>query len=110
MSLYMMVFMGTTPIGSPLVGWVAEQFGPRWSVGVGAIASVLVAAAAAVWVKRSWHVEVHYSLLHRPHLLLDGPAERNARRASARRAERAERDLVRATLGGTEAEQGSQTA
>ena len=29
MGLYMLVFLGGTPLGSPLVGWAAEQFGPR---------------------------------------------------------------------------------
>lgn len=78
MSLYMMVFLGTTPIGSPLVGWVAEAWGPRWSVGVGAIASILVAVVAALWVGRSWHVEVRYSLRRRPYVRVTGPTERHA--------------------------------
>ncbi|MCK6210729.1 MFS transporter [Georgenia sp. EYE_87] len=105
MSLYMMVFLGTTPIGSPIVGWVAEAWGPRWSVGVGAIASVLVAVVAALWAKRSWHVTVHYSLRSRPHLVLVGPRER-----SVQHAEREERDRTRAALGAQEARQGSETA
>jgi MFS family permease len=105
MSLYMMVFMGATPIGSPIVGWISEAFGPRWSVGVGAIASILVAVGAAVWVKRSWHVRVHYQLAHRPHLVVDGPRERYVRRS-----ERAERELTRATLAKDEAQHVNETA
>lgn len=79
MSLYMMVFMGTTPIGSPLVGWVAETFGARWSVGVGAIASMMAAALAALWVRKHWNIEVRYHLRSRPHLVIEGPRERAAR-------------------------------
>ena len=60
MSLYLMVFLGTTPLGSPLVGWVAEAWGARWSVGIGAIASILVALAAMLWARRAWHVELRY--------------------------------------------------
>lgn len=105
MALYMMVFLGTTPIGAPIVGWVAESFGPRWSVGVGAIASILVAVGAALWAKRSWHVEVRYSLLHRPHLIMNGPRERFAREA-----ERVEREHTRAALAAQEARHGSETA
>ena len=41
--IYFMVFTGGSPIGSPLVGWVAEQFGTRWSMALGA-ASVLATA------------------------------------------------------------------
>lgn len=78
MSLYMMVFLGTTPVGSPVVGWIADTWGARWSVGAGAIASVLVAVVAAVWVGRSWHVEISYSLRRRPYLVISGPTERYA--------------------------------
>ncbi|GAA4415558.1 MFS transporter [Georgenia halophila] len=105
MSLYMMVFLGTTPIGAPIVGWIAEEFGPRWSVGVGGIASVLIAVIAGLWVKRSWHVHFQYSLRHRPHLVMVGPRER-----STRAAEREERERTRHELGAQEARQSSETA
>jgi MFS family permease len=68
MSLYLIVFLGATPLGSPLVGWVAETFGARWSIGVGSIASLVVACAAAVWAIRSWDLQVRYRLRPRPHL------------------------------------------
>jgi MFS family permease len=35
MALYMTVLMGGTPIGSPLIGWVGQTFGARWSLIVG---------------------------------------------------------------------------
>ena len=41
--IYFMVFTGGSPIGSPLIGWVAEHFGTRWSMALGA-ASVLATA------------------------------------------------------------------
>jgi MFS family permease len=51
MSLYMLVFLGGTPLGAPVIGWVAEQFGPRWSLIVGgavsAVASVVIALLLA---------------------------------------------------------------
>ena len=38
MALYLAIFMGGTPIGAPLLGWVAEHFGARWTlVGGGAL-------------------------------------------------------------------------
>ncbi len=49
MALYGMIFLGTTPVGAPLVGWVGEAFGARWSLLVGAIASVLVSVVATAW-------------------------------------------------------------
>lgn len=60
MSLYLMVFLGTTPIGSPLVGWIAQTWGARWSVGVGAIAAVVVATAGILWARRAFQVELRY--------------------------------------------------
>jgi MFS family permease len=36
MAIYMGIFLGCTPLGAPLVGWVADTFGPRWALGVGA--------------------------------------------------------------------------
>jgi MFS family permease len=45
MALYGLVFLGSTPIGGPIVGWISQQFGPRYGLAVGGVASVLVAAA-----------------------------------------------------------------
>jgi MFS family permease len=52
MAIYMAIFMGGTPIGAPIVGWVANEFGPRWSVGVGAAAGVAAAAVGLLWLVR----------------------------------------------------------
>lgn len=60
MAFYLMVLLGSTPIGSPLVGWIGEVLGPRWSVGVGAILTVAVALVAMAWARRRWDVEIHY--------------------------------------------------
>jgi MFS family permease len=47
MSLYAMVFLGSTPIGSPLVGWLADVAGPRSGLFAGAAAAI----AAAVYAR-----------------------------------------------------------
>jgi MFS family permease len=46
MSLYMMVFVGGTPIGGPVMGWVTDTYGAR----VGFLSGGLVSAAAAATV------------------------------------------------------------
>jgi MFS family permease len=46
MALYSMVFIGSTPIGAPLVGWVAEEVGPRAGLVLGAAAALTAAAGA----------------------------------------------------------------
>jgi len=51
MALYMMIFMGGTPLGAPLVGWVGETFGARWTLVLGGGMTILgVAAAAGVYL------------------------------------------------------------
>jgi MFS family permease len=45
-SLFMMVFMGGTPLGSPLLGWISDTFGPR--VGMLTAGAVCLAATTAV--------------------------------------------------------------
>jgi len=47
MALRVGIALGGTPIGAPIVGWVANHFGPRWALGVGA-ASGFAAALVAV--------------------------------------------------------------
>jgi len=41
MALWAVAFMGTTPVGGPLVGWVAERLGPRYGLGLGGLAALL---------------------------------------------------------------------
>jgi len=54
MALYSVVFLGSTPIGAPLVGWVAEELGPRTGMVLGAGAALVAAAGAqAFWHRRA---------------------------------------------------------
>ncbi|WP_329273428.1 MFS transporter [Streptomyces sp. NBC_01451] len=46
MALFMMVFMGGTPLGAPVVGWITDAYGPRVGLAFGGI----VATAAALTV------------------------------------------------------------
>jgi MFS family permease len=66
MALYMAIFMGGTPVGAPLIGWIAEQFGPRWTIGIGAVAVGLVLVAVSVWLARVENVRVSYESQRRP--------------------------------------------
>jgi MFS family permease len=44
MAIYMAIVQGCTPLGAPLVGWVANHYGARWSLMVGAAAGLLATA------------------------------------------------------------------
>jgi MFS family permease len=48
MALWAVAFLGTTPVGGPLVGWVAQEVGPRWALALGGVAA-LVASAYGRW-------------------------------------------------------------
>ncbi len=77
MSLYTMIFLGATPFGAPIVGWIGETFGARWSLGVGAIGCVAVAIVIGVWGKLRWNLRLQVE--RNPYRLRAiGPVERKA--------------------------------
>lgn len=53
MALYILVFLGSTPIGGPIVGWVADAWGPRAAVGLGGVSCFAGAAVTAVSLSRT---------------------------------------------------------
>jgi MFS family permease len=44
MALWTVAFLGSTPIGGPIIGWVAENASPRWALALGAAAALAAAA------------------------------------------------------------------
>ncbi len=68
MALYMAIFMGGTPIGAPMIGWIGEHIGPRWTIGIGSIAVGITLAVVAVWLARHENVRVSYESQRRPRL------------------------------------------
>ncbi|MGX8907742.1 MFS transporter [Streptomyces netropsis] len=52
MSLFMMVFMGGTPLGAPLVGWVTDAYGARVGFLAGGVVSLLAASAIGFTLAR----------------------------------------------------------
>lgn len=91
MALYQVVLMGSTPIGAPIVGWISANIHPRWGIGVGAIASIIVSIAALIWVRKHWNVKFEYRREPRPQLVIIGPAE-HAERKEAESAQRRKRE------------------
>ncbi|MFY1635742.1 MFS transporter [Solwaraspora sp. WMMB335] len=52
MALWVLVFLGTNPVGAPIIGWVAEHFGAGASIWLGGVISFLVTGAALAWQLR----------------------------------------------------------
>jgi MFS family permease len=46
MALYGLLFLGTTPVGGPVMGWIAEAWGPRVGLAIGGALSLAAALAA----------------------------------------------------------------
>ena len=52
MALYMTIVMGGTPVGSPFIGWVGQQFGARWTLLGGGMLTILgVVIAVALFAR-----------------------------------------------------------
>jgi MFS family permease len=61
MALWTVAFLGSTPFGGPLIGWIGENIGPRWALALGGVAA-LAAAAFGAWVFRgAWTAEASAS-------------------------------------------------
>jgi MFS family permease len=72
MGIYMLVFLGGTPIGSPLTGWVAQEFGTRLALAAGGIISVVATVAIGLLVARHRGVPVRTYLKRavvKPHVV-----------------------------------------
>jgi predicted MFS family arabinose efflux permease len=69
MGMYTLVFFGGNPIGAPILGWVSDVWGPRWTmIGGGTIAAVALAAVALAG--RRW-------LAHKPTVALADSSDRS---------------------------------
>lgn len=53
MAILLAILMGATPLGAPAVGWVADTFGPRWALGVGAASGIASAIVGLLYRRRA---------------------------------------------------------
>ena len=73
MALFSMAWVGTTPIGGPIVGWIAQTWSPRWALALGAFAAI--GAAGLAWARLRHEPDPSTGLLEH-HLVPDAePAE-----------------------------------
>jgi MFS family permease len=50
--------MGGTPIGSPIIGWIGEHVGARWTIVLGGVVALATAGAVLVWLALHERVRV----------------------------------------------------
>ncbi|MET7875977.1 MFS transporter [Micromonospora profundi] len=66
MALWVLVFLGTNPVGAPLIGWVAEHFGAGASIWMGGLISLATALIALAWQLRRSHARLRFRVLPMP--------------------------------------------
>jgi MFS family permease len=52
MALWSVAFLGSTPIGGPIIGWIGEHIGPRYGLAVGGIAAIVAAIIGELTIAR----------------------------------------------------------
>jgi len=70
MALYMAIFMGGTPVGAPIIGWIGESFGARYTILLGGVMSIITAVAAVFWLRRSQGARMRVYWQQGPRLLV----------------------------------------
>jgi MFS family permease len=58
MALYFMSFMGGTPVGAPLIGWISEHLGAPWGLILGGGVCVVAGLGAAAFLARGRRVRL----------------------------------------------------
>ena len=59
LALYMAILLGGTPVGAPVVGWVAGEFGPRAAIGLAAVMAFVACGIGVAWTLASGRVHRH---------------------------------------------------
>lgn len=84
MALYMAIFAGGTPLGAPLVGWVADQFGPRWALAVAALSGILAAVVVLVWLVQYQGLRIRFRRFAAPRVVVHHDGDGRDRETATR--------------------------
>ncbi|SFN48469.1 MFS transporter [Dokdonella immobilis] len=60
LAILLALALGGTPIGAPIVGWVADTLGPRWAMGIGASSGLLAALVGIRYLVRYRHLRIRF--------------------------------------------------
>jgi len=70
LAILLAVVFGGTPIGAPIVGWVADRFGPRWALCIGATSGFAAAIVGICYLAKYCHLRLSFDA-GRPRLTMD---------------------------------------
>ena len=51
MAYWAMAFLGSTAVGGPIIGWIGQYFGARWSLGIGGLAAIIASFIGFISIK-----------------------------------------------------------
>ncbi|MEV4479649.1 MFS transporter [Micromonospora coxensis] len=66
MALWVLVFLGTNPVGAPVIGWLAETYGAGASIWIGGLVSLATALLALTWQLRRDGARLRFRVLPMP--------------------------------------------
>ncbi|MCM0676269.1 MFS transporter [Micromonospora phytophila] len=66
MALWVLVFLGTNPVGAPVIGWLAETYGAGASIWIGGLISLVTALLALTWQLRHSGARLRFRILPMP--------------------------------------------
>ncbi len=70
MALWVLVFLGTNPVGAPVIGWLAETYGAGASIWMGGLVSLTAALLALAWQLRRSGARLRFRVLPMPRFYL----------------------------------------
>ncbi|NJP31151.1 MFS transporter [Micromonospora thermarum] len=66
MALWVLVFLGTNPVGAPVIGWIAETYGAGASIWIGGLVTLATALLALAWQLRRSGARLRFRILPMP--------------------------------------------
>ncbi|AVT31312.1 MFS transporter [Plantactinospora sp. BC1] len=75
MSLWVLVFLGTNPVGAPIIGWIAERYGAGASIWIGGLISLATAGTALIWQLHRTGTRLRLRILPLPRFYVVHPAD-----------------------------------
>jgi MFS family permease len=61
MAIRLAIALGGTPVGAPIVGWVADTWGPRWSIGCAAASGIIATIVGVRYLMKHEHHRVYFT-------------------------------------------------
>jgi MFS family permease len=58
LAILLAIALGGTPVGAPVAGWVADRFGPRWALGIGAASGIAAAIVGIIYLTKHSHLRL----------------------------------------------------